>query len=196
MGKDFGSSLAALLMRLLLTVLVLAVMMPAVMAGDPWTRTTIDTSGMGRYLEHPAEQRIYSAPAVNPMPVAPVQQVTIYQLLDAVAATSPGIGRHQAVNSGGHIGVTIVPDQYASADEIGQAVYNIIDAYAGYVRQHSEEIRYLRVGLAEGGVIMALWDVTPSERRAGSTYDVFQRVWSHGKYAHEKGPSESEWRTV
>jgi hypothetical protein len=86
-------------------------------------------------------------------------------LMRQVANSCPGVGSSQVVSDQSHIGVTIAPGQYATSEDMNQAVANLIGAYQAIVKAGGYT-GYLRVGIANRGPdgkyhIVQIIEVTP-----------------------------------
>lgn len=99
-----------------------------------------------------------------------------------IAIQCPAVNRAVVVADIAHIGVTIEPNTYAMPSEIGMALGNILAAYTGILDGVPEYNGYLRIGIADGGKIAGLYEVTAWEARsAQSIVDLYNNMISRGK---------------
>jgi hypothetical protein len=103
------------------------------------------------------------------MPSMAVQ--TAGDFLQNYALQDPNIGRCLVVMDASHIGATITLGTYSH--NMQEAVAKVMVGYYGILLQMPEYNGYLRVGVAEAGKIVAIWeieaiDIRSAEKEGGS----------------------------
>jgi len=98
------------------------------------------------------------------MPVSATQ--TAGQFISDYAIQDPNIGQCMVVVDAAHIGVTITPGTYSN--DMQAAVAKVMVGYYGVLLQVPEYNGYLRVGVAEAGKVVAIWEIEAIDIRSAN----------------------------
>jgi hypothetical protein len=100
----------------------------------------------------------------------------------------PNIGQCMVVVDAAHIGVTITPGTYSK--DMQYAVAKVMVGYFGVLHQMPDYNGYLRVGIAQAGKIVAIWEIEAIDiRSANETGGAVQVVKVINDHVYSEGKS-------